>query len=78
MVIPIGFASTGGVADLISSVDGGYLADGEETAEVLAQTLIDAIEDVDRHELLSQRSRSVLDLYSESSWFNSWKQVLGL
>ena len=77
-VIPIGFRSTAGVADLIDDGVNGYLSADDPTPEALAKVLILAIEAERDRERLSNNARRVSERYSVTKWRQSWKSALSL
>jgi glycosyltransferase involved in cell wall biosynthesis len=74
-VIPIGFAVTRGVADLIDDGINGYLCKGEETAEALARTISTAIVAKGGNRI-SASAASITETYSVESWRRAWQGVL--
>lgn len=75
-VVPVGFAETRGVADLIEDGLSGYLCDEEATDENLARCLSLAIEDHANHDRLSQEARKISKIYSPQSWGQKWANIL--
>jgi glycosyltransferase involved in cell wall biosynthesis len=75
-VIPIGFASTRGVADLIEDGVNGYLCHEEETADALARTISTAIVATGGKNHISASAASITDTYSAESWRRAWQDVL--
>ena len=76
--IPLGFAETKGVADLIEPGVSGYLCAGRPSAEGLAATIIQAISDEAGRDDMSRAAREVSSAYSVESWQRCWRQVLDL
>ncbi len=74
-LIPSGFRSTKGVADLIEAVGAGYLFDGPETAETLASGLLKAIGDQTNHESQAAASMRITEIFGTASWFKAWEEV---
>lgn len=75
-VIPIGFSSTRGVADLIQEGENGYLCHGDFTAENLASSLSNAMTDTKSHRTYSLEAKKVTTTYSPKSWKSKWDRIL--
>ena len=75
-VVPIGFAETSGVADLIQVGKNGYIVAGRPSAEALADTLRTALSSEDDWPHLSSNARKVADNYSPDRWRKAWSNVL--
>lgn len=75
-LIPIGFSSTSGVADLIEDRVNGYLNPGAVSAEGFAKTLMMAIEAKQDWAKLSERARLVTKVYSVESWARCWEEII--
>ncbi len=75
-VIPIGFACSSGVANLIVDGVNGYLCLDAVSAENLAKTIVIAIEAKHDRKRLSEKARLVSEVYSVESWVQSWKETL--
>lgn len=75
-VIPVGFADTRGVADLIEPGVSGFLCQGAATPEALAETLLAATGEVDRLPAMSRHAAEVRDRYSPDRWAAAWDAVL--
>lgn len=75
-VIPIGFAATRGVADLVEDGINGYLCKGDETAAALARTISTAIVATGGTNHISASAASITETYSAESWRRAWQDVL--
>lgn len=75
-VIPIGFAATRGVSDLITDGINGYMCKEDETAGALARTISTAIVGAGRTNHISASAASITETYSAESWQRAWRDVL--
>ena len=75
-VVPIGFSSTAGVADMIRDGLDGYLCKGPVTAEALAGIIETAIQEKELWKQYSSSAKDIVVRYSVASWKNCWDQVL--
>lgn len=75
-VVPVGFAATRGVANLIEHGINGYLCEGHPTEEALAAALAAAMADTSNHDRLSQASKNISTRYSPASWEDCWSKAL--
>jgi glycosyltransferase involved in cell wall biosynthesis len=76
--IPVGFASTKGVADLIEHGVNGVLCPGDISPDNLAGAIIKAMGEPDAWPRMSLAAREVSRTYSMESWRKCWDKVLGL
>lgn len=75
--VPVGFADTAGVRDLIRHDLDGHLVEGPPDASSLSAGLRHMMRATDLQQR-SEQARTIVDRYSVSSWRAAWRSVLGL
>lgn len=75
-VIPIGFAETRGVADMIEDGHNGVLTSGPVTAENFSRSLMSLLAHPEKWESLSDAARQLSQTYSVEAWQQKWTDML--
>ena len=76
-MIPVGFSSTRGVAELIEDGKNGVLCGADQNAEQLRDGLLRLIKSPGEWDRLSMEAKKSMRRYSVSNWENAWADVIG-